>query len=700
MADNTVTIPYSYFPDFSVGRPLFNADIYVGLPDLDPQDIPSNQKLIKLRTGDGTEVSVSQPVNTGSGGVISYNGSPAQIITDGAYSILVNNSNGAQVYYSKNVTNGAPITDENIFNFTGLTFTDVGNMKTGGSKVTASDIDNQDIAAETLSYYPGWATELQRPSAGAKYILTTRQRVRNSLSDPSWEPDGFGDHYLFGGTTYVATLNEDLPEASMFGAKRGDSSFDSKTYIEAMFDYVLAKSGFGKRSSIVGDYFVSSLTYSGAGSSLKCDGSITGIATVSTESVFEVKNYIDGVIDGRLVVSASYSQLYQVGVKVWGEQAQGATSLINMSNISVVGALIAWRFGDLTEPDTRLSEIVLDGGYTFGCPVIFEVIGTQTVVDVSNYQTNIVQGGWASGNWSGFSKFNLVAKGGRINVHGGEILKTADTDGAGIQLKAISSPSFSDNYGSVICTGVEIEVASALAFTTNDGVVSPVNGEISFVNCGGVHTQNTAAIIQTDGLFTGQINAKRNNFKASVTRTQPTIIAGGSCVINIDDESFGDGYVQGLQAYQGGIVKFDHRVIFNYQNSNGQNLLDSAPAAILYATPNNNEDTLRFNSNYNAGNGFFTVPAGGLKSVTVQGSIILANDGLQADLSATLNGNTFFALTPSYNPGANSSGAVAGTVFLGDLSEGTLISIVGTVYGGNTTDSGAAFSRFVIMARR
>ncbi len=114
MADNIVTIPYSYFPDFSVGRPLFNASIWVGQPELNPGDIPTNQKPIKLRTGDGTEVTVSQPVNTGSGGVINYNGSPATIIVDGAYSIRVDNNQGSQIYYSKNVTNGSPITIDSI----------------------------------------------------------------------------------------------------------------------------------------------------------------------------------------------------------------------------------------------------------------------------------------------------------------------------------------------------------------------------------------------------------------------------------------------------------------------------------------------------------------------------------------------------------------------------------------------------------
>lgn len=136
MADNIVTIPYDYFPDFSVGRPLFNADIYVGIAGLDPE-IPANQKQVTLRLENNTEVDVGQPINTGPGGVVSYNGSPAQMLVEGEYSIKVLNSSGSQVYYSANVTNGVPVTTESLPDFTDLVFDTVSDMTSSAPPVNA-----------------------------------------------------------------------------------------------------------------------------------------------------------------------------------------------------------------------------------------------------------------------------------------------------------------------------------------------------------------------------------------------------------------------------------------------------------------------------------------------------------------------------------------------------------------------------------
>jgi len=109
MAKNIVALPYGYFPDPGKGRPLASADIYVGIIDLDPK-IPGNQKTVTLRQEDGTEVPTSQPINTGAGGVPLLNGSPVQLVVDGAYSIRVDNKNGGQEYYAANVTKGNPLT--------------------------------------------------------------------------------------------------------------------------------------------------------------------------------------------------------------------------------------------------------------------------------------------------------------------------------------------------------------------------------------------------------------------------------------------------------------------------------------------------------------------------------------------------------------------------------------------------------------
>jgi hypothetical protein len=111
MALNLVTLGYQYFPDPTRGRPVFNGSIYVGEPDTDPE-IPGNQKAVTLIQEDGTQVPVSQPVETGPGGVPLYNGSPVQITVDGNYSLKVLNTLGVQVFYLANAFSGAPITTE------------------------------------------------------------------------------------------------------------------------------------------------------------------------------------------------------------------------------------------------------------------------------------------------------------------------------------------------------------------------------------------------------------------------------------------------------------------------------------------------------------------------------------------------------------------------------------------------------------
>ncbi len=101
-----------------------------------------------------------------------------------------------------------PFSDLNSFNLTeysALSFPSVSDMKSGSQRVTSSQIDARDIIAKTIGYYGGWAATVN-PRGGASYILTTRQRVRDSLGDQAWVPDEAIDHYLFGGTDYVATL--------------------------------------------------------------------------------------------------------------------------------------------------------------------------------------------------------------------------------------------------------------------------------------------------------------------------------------------------------------------------------------------------------------------------------------------------------------------------------------------------------------
>lgn len=100
---NRAQFPYDYIPDKDVGRPLFNAELYFGIPDLDPE-IPANQIDVYGKQEDGTSVLLPQPIETGAGGVPLYNGSPIELLVDELfYSFKALSRNGSQIYYAENV---------------------------------------------------------------------------------------------------------------------------------------------------------------------------------------------------------------------------------------------------------------------------------------------------------------------------------------------------------------------------------------------------------------------------------------------------------------------------------------------------------------------------------------------------------------------------------------------------------------------
>lgn len=94
-------------------------------------------------------------------------------------------------------------------------------------KVTPQMIDVGDVLVKTQSYHGGWAAQLV-PIGGAEYVMTTLQKVRDSKSDQAWEPDGYSDHYLYGGSVYVAMLiHYGVNNIQQFGAKGNNVDNDT-----------------------------------------------------------------------------------------------------------------------------------------------------------------------------------------------------------------------------------------------------------------------------------------------------------------------------------------------------------------------------------------------------------------------------------------------------------------------------------------
>ncbi|MGL4752492.1 MAG: phage tailspike protein [Aeromonadaceae bacterium] len=107
-ANIMVTPPYQPFllpKKFGV---VFNGEVWCGIADKNPQDIPSNQIQVYLENEDGSLTPVSQPLEINSGGFLVYNGNPAKFVTNSNYSLLVRDSIGAQVWYEPSMESVNP----------------------------------------------------------------------------------------------------------------------------------------------------------------------------------------------------------------------------------------------------------------------------------------------------------------------------------------------------------------------------------------------------------------------------------------------------------------------------------------------------------------------------------------------------------------------------------------------------------------
>lgn len=130
-----IKTPFPYFGDPNKSRALFNAQLYFGVPDTDPT-IASNQKLVKAVQEDGTEVTLSQPVSTNSGGLPTYNGSPVRLSISGNYSFKAFNSKGALVLEASEVENVEPGSE----GFSGVVVTETNTLTSGQTTVNLSDV--------------------------------------------------------------------------------------------------------------------------------------------------------------------------------------------------------------------------------------------------------------------------------------------------------------------------------------------------------------------------------------------------------------------------------------------------------------------------------------------------------------------------------------------------------------------------------
>lgn len=100
--------PFTRFVNKTTGRPIFNGEVYFGRVATDPKNNVGSRIAVYAVQNDGSELALSQPIQTNNAGYLVYGGSPVQLKvtadpSEDAYCIQVFDDDGVQQFYSAEI---------------------------------------------------------------------------------------------------------------------------------------------------------------------------------------------------------------------------------------------------------------------------------------------------------------------------------------------------------------------------------------------------------------------------------------------------------------------------------------------------------------------------------------------------------------------------------------------------------------------
>lgn len=429
-------------------------------------------------------------------------------------------------------------------------------------------------------------------------------------------------------------VNSEVVKPEDFDAK-GDGVTDDTTAIQNAIAYAYANK---KALKLCNKYKVTKITlnqifdFTIISEGAKLIGATSGIYTC----LLDINDCQSINMIGKLTIDCKYNRDYGCGIWIH-DTSRGSCDFHMFEGITVLCAKVAWRIGDITRPDSAISEIVINKFSSYGCPAIFEVIGSQAIANITNSFLYCDGSGWTGGY---LEKYAVRCIGSLVRVDMCDVMMLTDTNESTFILQPIPSVTYGNPFGSIYCTNTLIETASRLALVYNPAVINnPTIGTLKFDNCMGYHSQNLADFIYADLGYKGDIIVDKCNFFGGVPRSYYNIRAiTDECNVYVNDTSFGKNFKQGLSGVIGGTLHFSPREILNVYNANNQAITSNVNNTVTFINVQNESDLLRFSANYNVSTGEFTVPVGGLKNVQISVSLYVGDAITSADLMIYVDG--------------------------------------------------------------
>jgi hypothetical protein len=345
-------------------------------------------------------------------------------------------------------------------------------------------------------------------------------------------------------------------------------------------------------------------------------GAIIGASTGSY--VLGIKNCTGLTSSGRTFVTGP-DVGYTCGAKVWasGESSPGVLKTCSLHHLDfkITNVTPAWIFGEDESPDNLLSEIVVEGGYTYNVSEVARIIGSQAVIEFRGYQSIVAR---AAG-----VPVPFTVKGGVLHINGGELQMPGFTNGYTVLLLPLNSPGFDNKFGSCFINGTAVESASLWMLAYNPANVPNIvagSGKFVMDNCSGF-TNFSGDNIQADSSFTGSVVITDTcEFHRTSAKPAATFVSGIQAgKAKIADNAFDANFNKGLQFYRRTeqLPLYGHRSIFTASNLSGQSFPQSTSTVMKFSSIDTTGQNGFYSPDYSVSTGIFTVPAGGLKSVKV-----------------------------------------------------------------------------------
>lgn len=450
--------------------------------------------------------------------------------------------------------------------------------------------------------------------AGTNEINTLGGRTSDEyMLKTDWDPDEF-------------MLKDDWKQLGVtprdFDPTAGTGGDDTAA-VQAAFDFV--GSNGGKLDLGYGPWRASKVVI-GTGNEffeLAGNGVIWGISDDAQTCVVEITRG-NFTISGTLTAYGQYKANYAAGF--WyhnNAQVQSA----DLNKLVAVGCLVGTRLGDADHGASVTSETTLNAPRTYGCPTAMMVEGYNTFLTVVAPPVLSGDGFGGDATWQALPRHGLITKGvGGLVILGGEIIQTGSGLATNYDIEVRPSVTAGVLYfGRVTLIGVCCETGGPLLKVTNPdgltGTEDPGRPRMTFIGCLGYHSQDNAPLIETDVSYLGDVVWIGGNMWFPGTRTQPNVKCNNSLTrVYIDDMGFGNGFKSVLNGVQGGIQYFSRRGIVRALGLPATAVV-SGGNDLIYNAKDNTGDLAKFNANYDATTGIFTVPAGGFKELILKASV-------------------------------------------------------------------------------